>query len=116
VASAGDDGAAPGSDGDVGVGVQGDPVAPLDGDSSPGTGAEGSPVGVTESISGTVPATDMLTDGSATNASLRPVAAVLDAAAESLPLTGLGLVGVLLAGLALVSSGAAVRRGSVAAG
>jgi hypothetical protein len=44
------------------------------------------------------------------------VSAVLGAAAESLPVTGLGLVALLLAGLALVSSGAAVRRGSLAAG
>jgi hypothetical protein len=114
VASAGDDGATA-ADGDVAVGAEGEPIGDLGGSSSPGTGAQGGPVAVTESIPDTGPA-DLLSDGSSTSASLRPVSAVLGAAAESLPLTGLGLLGLLLAGLTLLSSGAALRRGSVAAG
>jgi hypothetical protein len=115
VASDGD-GATAADDGGVGVGAEGEPVGPLGGSSSPDTGAQGGPVGVTESIPATRPATDLLRDGSSTSASLQPASAVLDTAAESLPLTGLGLVGLLLAGLTLLSGGAALRRGSVAAG
>ena len=119
VASDGDDGgadAAAADGGTVGVGAQGDPVDPLGGDSSPGSGADGGPVGVTQSIPGTRPATDLLSDGSSTSASLQTVAALADEAGGSLPLTGLGLVALLLTGLTLLSSGAAVRRGSPAAG
>jgi hypothetical protein len=65
---------------------------------------------------GPLPAADLLSDGSSTSASLQPVAALADEAGGSQPLTGLGLVALLLAGLTLLSSGAAVRRGSLAAG
>jgi hypothetical protein len=105
-------------DSDVGTGAQGEPLAPLDESSSPdsGTGAQGGPVGVVESVPDTVPAVDHLDGSSTSEAGPKPAAAVLGASAESLPLTGLELGLLLLMGLALVTSGAALRRGSVAAG
>ena len=62
-----------------------------------------------------LPAVDIL-DDSSTSAGLEPASAVLAADAESLPLTGLAVAVLFLTGLALLSGGAALRRGSVAAG
>jgi hypothetical protein len=73
-------------------------------------------VSVTESIPGTAPATDTLEDGSANSAELRPASAVLGVSAESLPLTGLGVAAMFLAGFLLLSTGTVVRRGRFAAG
>jgi hypothetical protein len=105
-------------EGNVAVGAQGEPVGPLDESSAPegGTEAEGGPVSVTESVPGTAPATDTLEDGSATSAELRPASAVLGVSAESLPLTGLGVAAMFLAGFLLLSTGTVVRRGRFAAG
>jgi hypothetical protein len=111
VASDGDDTAAAADSGDTDTGAQGNPGDPI-----------GEPNGGVESLGDTVPAVDILEDGgsagdgSSTNAGFAPVAAVDLAQAGKLPLTGLGLLVLLLAGLLLVSSGAALRRGSVAAG
>jgi LPXTG-motif cell wall-anchored protein len=71
---------------------------------------------VTESVPGLGPGTDTLEDGGSPSAGLRPVSAVLGVSAESLPLTGLGVTLLFLTGLMLLSSGAVLRRRSVAAG
>jgi hypothetical protein len=108
VASDGDDTTA-GADGDTGA--QGGPVDPL---TAPGAAVE--------SLGSPTPAVDILEDGgsfgdgSSTSAAFVPVAAVDVAQAGSLPLTGLALLALLLAGLLLLSSGFALRRWSVAAG
>jgi hypothetical protein len=101
-------------DNDVATGAEGDPVAPLDG----GTGALGGPVAGLDPVDGTIPVTDVLEDGdgSSTSALLRPATSFIAAQAGDLPLTGLGLGALLLMGLLLLSSGTALRRGSVAAG
>ncbi|MEA2408666.1 MAG: hypothetical protein QOE69_2785, partial [Thermoleophilaceae bacterium] len=115
VASDGDDTAAAADSGDTDTGAQGNPGDPI---GEP----NGEPNGGVESLGDTVPAMDILEDGgsagdgSSTNAGFAPVAAVDLAQAGTLPLTGLGLLVLLLAGLLLVSSGFALRRGSVAAG
>ena len=63
------------------------------------------------------PGIDVLDDvDNSPGTGLQPVAAVLGARADSLPLTGLGLGALFLMGLLLLASGIAVRRGSGATG
>jgi hypothetical protein len=69
---------------------------------------------VTESLPGGG-GTDLL-GTSSTTAGLRFASNFVGAGAGDLPLTGLGVMMLLLLGLALLSGGSAIRRGSVAAG
>jgi hypothetical protein len=69
---------------------------------------------VTESLPGGG-GTDLLRT-SPTTAGLRFASNFVGAGAGSLPLTGVGVVTLLLLGLSLLSGGTAIRRGSVAAG
>ena len=101
-------------EGPITTGAQGEPVEPLDGDS--GTDAQGGPDAEVESGSDSGPGFDILDGGDSNGAGLQPVAAVLGARADSLPLTGLGLGALFLMGLLLLGSGIAVRRGSGATG
>jgi hypothetical protein len=122
VASDGDNGSGSGSgtgdtdggSGDTGTAALGEPVDLLDGAPDSGTGAQGGPVGVTESLPGGG-GTDRLV-ASSTTAGLRFASDFVGAAAGELPVTGLGVMTLLLFGLALLSGGCAIRRGSVAAG
>lgn len=100
-------------DNDVAVDAEGGPV----GDDG-GTGALGGPVAGIDPLDDTTPATDVIEDGdgSSTSALLRPATSFIAAQAGELPLTGLGVGVLLLAGLLLLSSGTALRRGSGATG
>jgi hypothetical protein len=112
VASDGDSGGGPG---DTGTGALGEPVDLLDGAAPDSrTGAQVGPVAVTESLPGGG-GTDLL-GTSSTTAGLRFASNFVGAGAGDLPLTGLGVMTLLLLGLALLSGGSAIRRGSVAAG
>jgi hypothetical protein len=59
---------------------------------------------------------DDLQDGSPTSTGFRLASDFTPDAAGTLPLTGLGVAALFLIGLVLLSGGAAIRRGSVAAG
>jgi hypothetical protein len=109
IASDGDD-----ADASVDVAAQRTPVESVDEPDS-ATLSQGEPVNVTETISDTTPAVGLADGGSSTGAELR-TAALLGGGADSLPLTGLGLVAMLLTGLMLFAAGALGRRAGVAAG
>jgi hypothetical protein len=90
------------------TGALGEPVAPVDEPAS-GTLIQGEPDSVTETISDTLPEA-----GGGSSTEMR--GALLGGGADSLPLTGLGLLGMLLTGLMLFLAGALARQRSVATG
>jgi hypothetical protein len=108
IASEGDE--VPATTGDTGTSAQGEPVSPLD-EGGSGTEAQGGPVGITEDGGGPDPL-----DGSSTSGGLRLASDFVADAAGPLPLTGFAVAALFLIGFALLSSGAAVRRGGVASG
>jgi hypothetical protein len=105
------------SDGDDGAGA-GSPGATSPGDSAAAPESDEGSVLQADPVPDTAPAGDVLERGEADDPSggAKPVAAVLGAQADSLPLTGLGLLALFALGLGLLSNGAALRRWSVQPG